>query len=209
MRYPLIVVLALSGGSVILLKFVIPKFATIFSGSGQQLPLPTRILMGTSKFVENYWYLVIGGVIGLVFLFRYIVNTPTGRFRWDAIKLKLPVFGLIVSKVALSRFTKMLGTLYECGVPIIGALNIVADTVGNEVVSRSIIEVRKSVEMGKGIASYLREDPLFPPMVVNMIDIGEKSGSLTSMLEEVSKHYDMETSHIIENLTSAFLVLQR
>ena len=192
----------MAGAFFLLMTMVVPKFAQIFTAVDMELPLPTKILMWTSDFVKgNILYIL--GFLGLSFGgFKLWTNTKEGRFKWDEIKMKMPLIGPLVTKSAMARFTKMFETLNRSGLPILQTLSTVSNAVGNKAIEAVINDVTLGVEKGEGIAGSMKKHELFPPMVVRMISIGEQSGSLDDMLESVSNHYDVEVEYAIEGLTS-------
>ncbi len=202
MRYPIIVVVSLVVAVITLMMLVVPKFIDMFTKLGVELPLPTRILIAVYEAMSHYWYLGIAGVVLAIAGFKLWVKTPSGRLIWDGFKLKLPVFGPLLMKSYMSRFTRMFETLNRSGLPILQTLEIVGKTVGNAVIRREIEKASMGIRRGDGIASPLKQSKLFPPMVVRMIAIGEQSGSLDEMLKNVSEHYDMEVDYAVKNLTS-------
>jgi type IV pilus assembly protein PilC len=202
MRYPLIVIASLSVAFFALMTFVVPRFAEMFLQSGMELPLPTKMLIAASNAMKHYWHVLVGSVFGVTIAFKQFVRTRRGRYQWDRFKLKLPIFGPLTLKVAMSRFARMFQTLNSSGMPILQTLSILADTVGNEVVKEEIHKVAEGVQRGEGIADPLRQSKLFPPMVVRMIAIGEQSGSLDDMLLSISEHYDLEVDYAVKNLST-------
>jgi len=198
-RYPVFVICALIIAFVVLMVVVVPKFIQIF-GSAKNLPLPTRILIGISSFFQNYWWLLLLGLAGAFFGFTYYISTPKGRYNFDNFKLKVPVFGNLFLKSAMSRFAHMFETLNRSGLPILQTMEIVSATIGNKVISKGLEQVGQGIEKGRGIAGPLKESELFPPLVIRMIAVGEQSGSLDEMLHNVSEHYDNEVNYLIENL---------
>ena len=183
--------------------FVFPKFMGVFTASGITLPLPTRILLAVSSFVQSYWWIILGGILIIIFSCRGYSRIEGGRFIIDKIKLKIPIFGLLIKKIVVARFARILSTLHASGVPILNALEIVERTVGNVVVSRALENVRVSVREGESIAEPLRTSKVFPPMVVHMITVGEESGALDKMLTEVADTYDKEVDYALRNVTAA------
>ena len=199
-RYPIIVIVGIVIGFALLMTMVVPRFKDIFDQAGVELPLPTRILLGISAFMQAYWFVIVGAVFGIFIGFRFYIQTPVGRKNWDAVKLKIPVFGKLFLKTAMSRFAHMFETLNKSGLPILQTMSIVSKTIGNVIIGEEIDKVGQGIEKGKGIARPLQESKLFPPLVVRMIAVGEQSGSLDEMLKNVSDHYDNEVNYLIENL---------
>ncbi|MFZ0587898.1 MAG: type II secretion system F family protein [Candidatus Sulfotelmatobacter sp.] len=175
-----------------LLKWVVPIFANLFAGLGVALPLPTRIVMGLSAFVQSFWWVVI--VVGASFVFglRAIRKNPKGRYYFDKFLLHLPVVGSLLRKIAVGRFTRTLGTLITSGVPILEGLAITARTSGNAVLEEALMKVRKAIEEGRTIVDPLRECGVFPNMVTQMIGVGEATGAMDSMLQKIADFYEEE-----------------
>src|SRR3984893_2762300 len=169
-----------------LLKWVVPIFSNLFAGLGVALPLPTRIVMGLSGFVQTFWWVIIAGVVGLVFGTKQIRKHPRGRYYFDKMLLKLPIMGSLLRKIAVGRFTRTLGTLITSGVPILEGLSITAKTSGNAVLEEALMRVRKAIEEGRTIVDPLRECGVFPNMVTQMIGVGEATGAMDSMLQKIA-----------------------
>jgi type IV pilus assembly protein PilC len=175
-----------------LLKWVVPIFANLFAGLGVSLPLPTRIVIGLSSFVQGFWWIIIGGAIGLVFGIKQIRKHPRGRYYFDKFLLNVPVIGSLLRKIAVGRFTRTLGTLITSGVPILEGLLITAKTSGNAVLEEALLKVRKAIEEGRTIVDPLRECGVFPNMVTQMIGVGEATGAMDSMLQKIADFYEEE-----------------
>lgn len=173
-----------------LLKWVVPIFANLFAGLGVALPLPTRIVMGLSHFVGQFWWFFIVGGVGLVFGIKQVRKDPRGRYWMDYAMLKLPVVGLLLRKIAVARFTRTLGTLITSGVPILEGLSITARTSGNAVLEEALMKVRKAIEEGRTIVDPLRESGVFPSMVTQMIGVGEATGAMDNMLQKIADFYE-------------------
>ena len=187
---------------VFMLTFVIPTFASMFANLGAELPLPTRIVIGLSNFVRNYILLIIAGIVGGIFALRSYYRTENGKSTIDALLLKLPIFGTLIRKVAVARFTRTLGTLVQSGVPILEGLRITASTAGNKVVERAVLQCRVSVTEGKTLAEPLKASGVFPPMVVQMVSVGEQTGALDAMLSKIADFFDDEVDTAVATLTS-------
>lgn len=181
---------------------VLPNFVMIFKSAGVELPLPTRIVMGVSKFTIDYWYIIIGIIILVIFGFREYIKTEQGRYYFDMFKFKVPVFGKLIRKSTISRFTRTFGTLMESSVPILTSLEIVKATVGNSAMAVVIENIRNSVRQGGRVAEQIELSGMFPKMVSKMVSVGENSGSLDKMLMKVSDFYDNEVETEIKGLTS-------
>jgi type IV pilus assembly protein PilC len=175
-----------------LLKWVVPIFSNLFAGLGVALPLPTRIVMGLSAFVQTFWWVVIVVVVGLIFGLKQIRKHPRGRYYFDKTLLKLPVIGSLLRKIAVGRFTRTLGTLITSGVPILEGLAITARTSGNAVLEEALMKVRKAIEEGRTIVDPLRECGVFPNMVTQMIGVGEATGAMDNMLQKIADFYEEE-----------------
>jgi len=201
-RYPIMVVIALSVAFFVLITFVVPRFKALFDRFNTQLPLPTRILIGANELIVNWWYIVIPAIAGILFSLYSLVQTKRGRYVWDGLVLKMPVFGDLILKVSMMRFSRMFATLYKAGVPVLRVIEIVSQTLGNSVIGKEVADMGQSVKQGTGLSEPLQKSAHFPPMVVHMMSVGEKSGAVDEMLMEVAKHYDMETKYVVRNLTS-------
>ncbi len=187
----------------IMITFIVPIFVGMFATLGGELPLPTKILLAMSNFIRGIGGLfLLGGVIGFIFGYRSFTATEKGRFLVDKVKLHLPVFGSLTQKMAIAKFTRTFGTLISSGVPILQALDIVADTAENAVVTKSVREARASIKEGETISAPLSSSGVFPPMVVQMIAVGEETGALDSMLKKIADFYDEEVSSTVDTLTS-------
>jgi type IV pilus assembly protein PilC len=186
-----------------LMIYVIPVFAEVFVQLGSTLPLPTAIVLAISKFMAANWYLILAGMVGIAFIYRTIYKTEKGQLYIDGIKLKLPVFGLLLRKVAVAKFTRTLSTLLASGVPILDGLEITAKTAGNKVIEEAVLKTRVSIAEGRTIAEPLGETEVFPAMVVQMIGVGESTGALDTMLEKIADFYDEEVDITVGNLQQA------
>ena len=175
-----------------LLKWVVPIFSNLFAGLGVALPLPTRIVMGLSAFVQSFWWVFIAGTVGLVFGIKQIRKHPRGRYYFDRLLLNMPVIGTLLRKIAVGRFTRTLGTLITSGVPILEGLAITAKTSGNAVLEEALMKVRKAIEEGRTIVDPLRECGVFPNMVTQMIGVGEATGAMDNMLQKIADFYEEE-----------------
>jgi len=204
MTYPIVVLVAALGILTFLMVFIIPKFAEIFTDllGGKALPPLTQFVIGISDAVANQWYLFIGGGFGVVIVFKLFKQTPRGAIILDRIKMRAPLFGQLVRKTAVARFSRTLGTLMQSGVPILQALNIVRDTAGNQVIADAIQKIHDSVKEGESVAMPMEASGVFPGMVVSMVDVGEETGALPEMLVRVADGYDEEVDMAVEALTS-------
>ena len=201
MRYPIIVLFALGIAFVVVITFVIPQFSKLYSSFKTELPLPTRILLGINYVIVNYWLFIILGLIGFVVLIKKILDTDQGRLLWDKIVLSLPIFGQLINKLILARFSRMLAAMLKSGIPIVEALNISKDTIENRILSDVVIKVKEEVVQGGGLTDPIKNAKVFPPLVVQMVAIGEKSGSLEQMLSKVADYFDRDSDYTIRNLT--------
>jgi type IV pilus assembly protein PilC len=202
MTYPVVVVIMVTLIMAAMLLFVVPQFKSIYDQLGGKLPFPTRILVGISDMVIKYWYMVMGGMIASFFALKRYRKTEKGRAKTDALMLKIPVFGGLFHKTALSRFASTLSMLLRAGVPILQALDIVTETVNNRVLSSAVADVQDSVREGESIAKPLAKHAVFPPMVVQMLAVGEETGGVDTMLEKVAAFYDDEVTATVDALTS-------
>ncbi len=202
MTYPVVVFVMVLLIVSAMLIFIVPTFKNLYTSLGGTLPLPTRTLIGVSDGIRRFFPLVVLALIGLVIAYRRWRATPAGRYRLDQFKLKVKVFGPLFHKSALSRFSRTLATLIRSGVPILQALEIVADTVNNGVISRAIRDVQDSVREGESLATPLAKHPTFPAMVVQMMAVGEETGALDTMLSKVADFYDQEVEAAVASLTS-------
>jgi type IV pilus assembly protein PilC len=183
--------------------FVVPVFEGMFSSMGGELPFITQLLVDISDFVSGIGGLfLVVGMVASVFAFRWWKSTYSGKLIWDGAKLRMPVFGGMIRKIALAKFTRTFGTLVSAGVPILGALDIVADTSGNEVIAQAVKKTRSAIKEGETIAKPLSESKVFPSMLVQMIAVGEETGALDSMLNKIADFYDEEVAVAVDSLTS-------
>ena len=185
-----------------MLMFVVPTFEELYSDLGGTLPGPTRLLLAISKFVTSFFpFIVVGTIVG-VFLLRRWVATDKGRAVWDALKLKIPIFGKLVHKTAITRFCRTLSVLLRSGVPVLESLEITSETVGNVVVARAVKDTQEAVKGGESMAAPLMRHAVFPPMVVQMLSVGEETGAVDDMLDRVADFYDQEIEATVDALTS-------
>src|SRR5579864_4141753 len=173
-------------------KWVVPIFSNLFAGLGVTLPLPTRIVMGLSAFVQSFWWVFLVSVVGIVVSIKQIRKHPRGRYYFDKLLLMMPIVGSLLRKIAVGRFTRTLGTLITSGVPILEGLNITARTSGNAVLEEALLRVRKAIEEGRTIVDPLKECGVFPNMVTQMIGVGEATGAMDSMLQKIADFYEDE-----------------
>ena len=202
MVYPAAIVTVAVAVVIFLLVFVIPMFGQMFGDFGQRLPWPTEVVLGASNFVINQWYLVFVVPPVIFFAFMKFRATEKGMIITDRIFIKLPVLGPLIQKVAVAKFTRTMGTLIASGVPIIEGLNITARTAGQKVIEQAVIEVIDDIKQGKGLSEPLKEQGVFPIMVVQMIEVGEQTGALDAMMNKIADFYDDEVDTAVEALTS-------
>src|SRR5678816_4110048 len=200
MIYPGVIMSVAAIAVTVLLIFVIPVFENLFTSAGLALPLPTRIVMGASRFLKSYWYVVLAIIGVAVFMFKRYNATSGGKLKIDRFMLKVPVLGDVLRKSAVSRFTRTLGTLISSGVSILDGLEITAKTAGNRVIQDAIMASRASIAGGDTIAAPLQKSAVFPPMVISMIAVGEQTGGLDEMLSKIADFYDEEVDAAVSGL---------
>lgn len=201
-RYPMFVIISISIAFPLLVMFVIPKFGALFARFNAELPLPTKALLAAHFMLSHYWPVIILAIAAAIFLFRRAINTKSGRYAWDGIKLKLPVFGQLFLKVSLSRFSRMTALLSASGIPIINTLEIVRDSLGNRVIAESVDNVIHGIGEGKGIAQPMKASGLFPGIVIQMVKVGEETGKMNELLHKVSDYYDSQVDYTVKNMTT-------
>lgn len=202
MTYPIVVVCALIGVMVLMLVFVVPKMQTIFTEMGVSLPLPTRILLGLSAFAVTYWYAVIGVLIGLFLLARFWSKTPTGGFTLDKMKTKIPIFGDLIKKIYLARFTRTTATLISSGLPMLEIIETDKIIIGNKYYRPVFDQIYKDVEGGIPLSLAMKKHKIFPAMIGQMISVGEKSGKIDEILLQLADFYDKEIKAMTSNMES-------
>jgi type IV pilus assembly protein PilC len=202
MLYPAVVIIVAMIAIAILLVFVIPTFSVFFSGAGVALPWPTRLLVAVSDFLIAYWWALLAGAALISYAIRAYYMTSNGRLTIDRFLLRLPLIGPVLRKAAIARFSRTLGTLLQSGVPILEGLEITARTTGNRVIENAVMESRVSIAGGDTISDPLGRSGVFPPMVVQMINVGEQTGGLDEMLEKIADFYDDEVETSVTGLTS-------
>jgi type IV pilus assembly protein PilC len=200
MIYPGVIISVAAIAITVLLIFVIPTFENMFASVNLALPLPTRIVIGISRGLKSYWYIVLGAAMGIYFAIRNYYRTAGGKLTIDKLLLKMPVLGDVLRKSAVSRFTRTLGTLISSGVSILDGLEITAKTSGNRVIQDAIMESRSSIAGGDTIAAPLKKSAVFPPMVISMIAVGEQTGGLDEMLTKIADFYDEEVDAAVSGL---------
>lgn len=205
--YPKMVTGFLGVAFVVLLMFVIPQFASIFEQAKLELPLPTKVCIFMYGFISDYWMFIIGGVIGIIVLYKQYVKTNNGKYVRDSLTLRLPIFGPLLVKSAMSRFASIFAILQSSGVGILDAMKVLSDSIGNAAITREFDKLSEQLAEGRGIATPLKSAKFFTPMVINMVAIGEETGNLDEMLTEVSKHYDIEVAYSTKALSDAIAPL--
>ena len=202
LTYPIVVMIIACLVVAVILIFVIPVFQEMFSDFGHELPFMTRWVIGLSEFAKSKFPWIFLGIIIFIFAFRRFYRTEKGRLVVDGIILKLPVIGILLRKVAVARFTRTMGTMLASGVAILDALDIVAKTAGNKVIEGAVYKVRSAIAEGHTMAAPLSDTKVFPPMVCQMIAVGESTGALDAMMEKIADFYDEEVDQAVDNLTS-------
>lgn len=201
-RYPTFVLIAIAVAVAIIMVFVIPKFSAIYDSFKIELPLATRIIIGTSNFVSEYWIFVFGAIIGGFIAFRYYINTTDGRLWWDEKKLKFPVVGDIVLRGTLARFAGAFAMTYRSGLPITEGMNVVSKAVDNVYIGKKVQGMREGIERGESLTNVTITSRVFTSLVIQMIVVGEETGQLEDMLEEVSGFYEREVEYDVQRLSS-------
>jgi general secretion pathway protein F len=202
MTYPILMLFVATVLMIAIFTFVLPQLKTVFESMNKKMPPMTVFLMSTSDIIVSYWYLLLGGLLSGIFFFVKWKNSKGGRPSWDAMKLKFPVFGSLIRMIGVQRFTATMATLLGSGVPILNALTIARNLVGNTLLATAIGNARENITEGQSIAGPLSKSGQFPPLVIHMISIGEKTGELPAMLENVSQNYEEQVSSRIDGLTS-------
>jgi len=202
MTYPIVVLGFVSLILMAMLVFIVPQFQGIYSTLGGKLPLPTRLLLKVSDLVVHRAIFLIAFIGLAVFVIRRYIKTPRGRMQWDTLKLKVPVFGPLFHKTALARFSRVLGVLNKSGVPILQSLDVTAEVVNNALIAKAIRDVQEAVKQGESLSKPLGRHGVFPPMVVQMLNVGEETGAMDTMLDKVATFYDNEVSATVDSLTA-------
>ena len=200
--YP--VILTLVGGCSLLfiMVYVIPKFSAIFADMGTSLPASASFIIGTGRFLQTYWWALLGIAVSIFIFFRLVLTMPQARMAWDKFKLKIPLFGTILSKLEVGRFARTLGTLIKSGVPILSSMRIVKNTVQNHVIAESVENVAERLRKGEGISAPLKNTGIFPPLAVHLIEVGEETGRIEDMLFQIAKAFDRDVRTNIKRLIS-------
>jgi type IV pilus assembly protein PilC len=202
MIYPVAIILVAFIVVIVLLLFVIPVFEKMFKEMGAELPAPTQIVINLSQIVQSYWYVIIGGIVGLVVALKYYYKTDNGHRTIDRLVLKLPLFGLLTIKASVARVTRTLATLLMSGVAILESMIIVAKVAGNKIVEEALMVARSRISEGRTMAEPLEQAGIFPPMVVQMVQVGESTGALDSMLNKIADFYEEDVDNMVTNLTA-------
>jgi len=200
--YPVAVMIVATGILILLMTFVVPRFKEVFAGMDVKMPGFTLLVLAISDAIRHHILPTLGGLAVVWILFLLFLKTKVGRLIWDKFKLKMPAIGPVISKVAISRFTRTLGTLVSSGVPILQALTIVKETAGNVIISNAVAKVHESVKEGETITAPLESSGVFPPMVVSMVDVGEQTGALPEMLLRIADNYEEEVDNAVAAMTS-------
>ncbi len=202
MMYPAIIFIALIGVAFLIVFFVLPSLKTVFADFGAELPTTTKLLFTTSEILRNYFYIVAPIFIGLLYLLKLWFGRPRGRLVYDKLKIKLPVFGMLTTKVYMSTFSRTMSMLIKASLPIIEAIRIVQKTIDNKHYEAAFNRIVKEVESGKPLSAAMAKEPLFPPMVSQLTTLGEESGNIESVLQEITRFYDSEVENLTKNLAS-------
>ncbi len=203
MRYPIFVVVAITIAMFVINVFVIPAFAKVFTSMHAELPWATKILIATSQFTVAYWPLMLAALIVGIFAIRIYVRTPEGRYRWHRSKLKIPVIGGIFYRATLGRFARSMAVTMKAGVPLVQGMTVVSRAVDNEYIAERILQMRDGVERGETIARTAAATGMFPPLVLQMISVGEESGAVDELMAEVAEYYEREVDYDLKNLSAA------
>ena len=200
LRYPSFVMIAMFIAIIILNMFVIPTFAKVFKGLGAELPLMTQILLNFSSFMVNFWPYLLGGLLGSIFLFRSYITSDKGRYQWDSFKLNIPIAGQIIHKATLARFARSFALASKSGVPITSTLSLISQTVENDFIAQKIEQMRFGIERGETILRTATNSGVFNPLVLQMIAVGEESGALDDLMEEIAEMYQRDVEYEIKTL---------
>lgn len=202
LRYPLIVMIVMACAIAIITIFVIPRFAPLFKVLGNDIPLPTIIIMGVSTFAQHYWYVVLGAIAALIMAARQYVSTEAGRYKWHKIKLTLPVIGSLTHQAILSRISRSLSISLAAGMPMIQTLNVIARSAGNDYMAERVHRLRDAVERGDPLSRAATTVGMFPPLVLQMMAVGEETGELSELLNEVADFYQREVDYSLKTLSA-------
>lgn len=203
MRYPIFVIIAITIAMFIINMWVIPTFAKVFAGFNAELPLPTRILLSISDFTVNYWYILIGALLVIFFSFKHYIKTEKGHWQWDRFITRIPIIGSIVLRATLARFARSFSMSLKAGVPLVTGLTLVSRAVDNVYIGGHIADMRNGIERGDTLTRTAAATEMFTPLIIQMLAVGEETGNVDEMLEEVADFYDREVDYDVKNLTSA------
>jgi len=203
LRYPTLVIASIFIAVMVVNIFVIPSFSKVFEKFGADLPFATTILLNSSEFFLNYWWIMIGGLTASIVGFFKYIKTDKGAYNWDKFKLKLPLIGDLLNRISLSRFTRTFSMLFSAGVPILQALEVSAEAIGNRYIESEVKDMRSGIERGDSLARTANASGMFTPLILQMIAVGEESGAIDKLLEDVSDFYDQETEYDVANLSAA------
>lgn len=203
MRYPTFVIIAITIAMFIINMWVIPTFAKVFAGFNAELPLPTRILLGISEFTVNYWYVLVAILLAAIFSFKYYIKTERGHWQWDRFITRIPIIGNIILRATLARFSRSFAMALSAGVPLVTGLTLVSRAVDNIYIGGHIADMRNGIERGDTLTRTAAATDMFTPLIIQMLTVGEETGNVDEMLEEVANFYDREVDYDVKNLTSA------
>lgn len=204
MIYPVLLSAVGVASVTILTLFVVPRFSSIFEDMGVPLPLPMAILSALSSFLSQFWWLVVALIIAASFYFKRFLESEQGRLKWDRWLLRIPLLGIVLRKIEVSRFSRTLGTLLHGGVPLLQSMTIVREIIGNQSIARTIEPIRNGIKKGEGMAQPMKQSGAFPPLALHLIEVGEESGKLDIMLTQVAEVYDSDVRNSIKNLIAFF-----
>lgn len=203
LRYPVMVITAMVIAMVVITMFVIPSFSSVFTKLGADLPFATLILIGISEFMQNWWHVLLIGLVASFFFFKHFVSTTDGAIWWDRVKLKIPLLGSIFERVALARFSRSFSMMLSAGVPILSTLSIVAGSVGNRYIGKAITSMATGVERGEQLTNTAMQTGLFTPLVLQMMSVGEETGAIDKLLDEVADFYEQEVDYELKQLADS------
>ena len=203
LRYPIMVISAMAIAMVVITMFVIPSFSSVFNKLGADLPFATQILIGISEFMQNWWHMLLAGLVLTYIGFSQFIKTDDGAVWWDRVKLKIPLLGSIFERVALARFSRSFSMMLSAGVPILSTLSIVAGSVGNFYIGRAITSMATGVERGEQLTNTAMQTGLFTPLVLQMMSVGEETGAIDKLLDEVADFYEQEVDYELKQLADA------
>jgi MSHA biogenesis protein MshG len=203
LRYPITVIIVIGVALGVLTTFVIPRFAPLFAALGDRIPWPTRVIIGVSNFAQHEWHIVLIGLAAAVFVARRYVGTESGRYKWDRLKLRMPVLGKLAHEAILARISRSLAIALTAGMPMLQTLHIISKSAGNEFMAERVLRLRDAVERGEPVSRAAASVGMFPPLVLQMMSVGEETGELSELLDEVAGFYEREVDYGLRNLSSA------